>query len=173
MEGHTDVQYTLAWESKFMVDRPVDDERQFLARIAAGDRPALDVLYARYARPLTLVFGYDLLLASGATLLLSVSTGGTLGPLIAAWIGPMLLLSALTLVVSLLVGSTVAVLVALVLWGLHVTIGATGAPLLPGLEGAPLNAVWQTTTPALLLAALLFIVALVLVPRREPSLATD
>jgi len=53
MEGDTDMQQTRAWERERMGDRPIeDDARRLLARVAAGDRPALADLYARYARPL-------------------------------------------------------------------------------------------------------------------------
>ncbi|HEX7101030.1 MAG TPA: zf-HC2 domain-containing protein [Nitrolancea sp.] len=68
---------------------------------------------------LTLVFGYDLLLALIASLLLTAVHGFSLWPLIELWFAPMLFLSALTLAVSLLFSPLVAMVGALVLWGLR------------------------------------------------------
>lgn len=68
---------------------------------------------------LTLVFGYDLLLALIASLLLTAVHGFSLWPLIELWFAPMLFLSALTLAVSLLFSPLVAMVGALVLWGVR------------------------------------------------------
>jgi len=68
---------------------------------------------------LTLVFGYDLLLALVASLLLTAVHGFSLWTLIELWFAPMLFLSALTLVASLVFSPTVAMVGALILWGLR------------------------------------------------------
>ena len=72
------------------------------------------VLVARVA----LVFGYDLVLALGASLALvamGLDTSG-LGALIGAWLGPMALLSSLCLLLAVAVGTTTAITVGLALW---------------------------------------------------------
>jgi putative zinc finger protein len=68
---------------------------------------------------LTLVFGYDLLLALVASLLLTAVHGFSLWTLIELWFAPMLFLSALTLAVSLVFSPLVAMVGALILWGLR------------------------------------------------------
>jgi hypothetical protein len=68
---------------------------------------------------LTLVFGYDLLLALIASLLLSMVHGFTLWALIELWFAPMLFLSALALAASLVFSPLVAMVGALILWGLR------------------------------------------------------
>lgn len=143
--------------------------------------PALEIALSTPTSPrlvllarLTLVFGYDLLLAGGATAVLALLKGVTLWPLIALWLGPMLCLSALSLLLALMVGSTAAVLLALALWGFHVTIGlGAGNGLFPGDAFSALNLLWGTNLPALLLAALLVTAAFAYAPRREPSLALN
>ncbi|TDP94832.1 hypothetical protein [Labedaea rhizosphaerae] len=72
------------------------------------------VLVARVA----LVFGYDLVLALGASLALvalGLDTSG-LAALIGAWLGPMALLSSLCLLLAVAVGTTAAFTVGLALW---------------------------------------------------------
>ncbi len=143
--------------------------------------PALEIALSTPTSPrlvllarLTLVFGYDLALAGGATVLLALLKGVTLWPLIALWLGPMLCLSALSLLLALIVGATAAVLLALVVWGLHVTIGlGAGNGLLHGDAFSALNLLWGTNLPALLLATLFVTAAFVYAPRREPSLALN
>jgi len=68
---------------------------------------------------LTLVFGYDLLLALIASLLLTTVHGFNLWTLVKLWFAPMLFLSALTLAVSLVFNPLVAMVGSLILWGLR------------------------------------------------------
>ena len=68
---------------------------------------------------LTLVFGYDLLLALATSLVLTAIHGIGLWSLIELWFAPMLFLSALTLAASLLFNTLVGMVGALILWGLR------------------------------------------------------
>ena len=68
---------------------------------------------------LTLVFGYDLLLALIASLLLTTVHGFNLWTLVKLWFAPMLFLSALTLAVSLVFNPLVAMVGSFILWGLR------------------------------------------------------
>jgi hypothetical protein len=68
---------------------------------------------------LTLVFGYDLLLALIASCVLTTVHGFNLWTLVELWFAPMLFLSALTLAVSLVFSPLVAMVGALILWGLR------------------------------------------------------
>ncbi len=87
---------------------------------AATITPPRLVLLAR----VTLVFGYDLVLALLASVLIATPT---LPALISSWLGPMALLSALCLLLSVAAGTTVAVTACVGLWLAHL--------LGPGLAG--------------------------------------
>lgn len=108
------------------------------------------VLLAR----LTLVFGYDVLLAlAGSVLLTGFGAGDGLWWLIAQWLGPMALLSALSLAMSVWIGPSVAMSTALGLWGLRVASGTV-------LQGSLANFVrdrWSTEPTVLILAAALVV----------------
>lgn len=117
---------------------------------------------------LTLVFGYDLLLALIPTLLLATLRGDGVWGLIALWIGPMLVLSALSLVLSLMMGSTAAIALALTVWALHLL--QVAGDRLHWLAGVPLAGLWQTSVPVVLLAVALFAIAVLYLPSREPRL---
>ncbi|HEX3721367.1 MAG TPA: zf-HC2 domain-containing protein, partial [Nitrolancea sp.] len=71
---------------------------------------------------LTLVFGYDLLIALAASLVLMTIHGVGLWALIELWFAPMLFLSALTLAASLLFNPLVGMVGALILWGLRLVV---------------------------------------------------
>jgi hypothetical protein len=82
----------------------------------------------------------------------------------------MLLLSGLSLALSVGVGTVAATTVAGALWLLHLfvsSISALGAPV-PG-DQTPLATLWQTTPTTIFIACLLFLAAVVYVPRRAPS----
>jgi hypothetical protein len=123
------------------------------------------VLLAR----LTLVFGFDLLVALAATLLLVAPRGdAAVWPIVSLWLGQMLFLSGLSLVVSLVVGPAAAILGALTLWSTRIL-----AAMPP--EGAPvradgvrlLDAVWQAGPALAVGGAVLIAAAVVYLPRQE------
>lgn len=134
-----------------------DSGFEYLAATATSPRV---VLVAR----VTLVFGFDLLLALGASAVLA-------GPpellaLIGAWLGPMALLSSVCLLLSVAVNPTAAVAVGMTLWLTRV--------LAPGLAAdtgwlVPLaravEALWATTLATGALAVTLLCVAVALAGR--------
>lgn len=121
------------------------------------------VLLAR----LTLVFGYDLLLALGATLLLAVDKdAGGVWPLVSLWLGPMLFLSGLALVCSIVVGSTTGVAIASGLWAGRLVVAVGGVGRTDGAEG-PLAGFWRAEPALAGLGAVLLAIAVLAVPRRE------
>lgn len=106
------------------------------------------VLLAR----LTLVFGYDLLLAlAGSVLLTGFGAADGLWLLIAQWLGPMALLSALSLAISVWIGPSVAITTVLALWGLRVASGS----VLQGSLAEFVRDRWSTDPVVLGLAAAL------------------
>lgn len=120
------------------------------------------VLLAR----LTLVYGYDLVLALGATAVVAVALGGPglLWPLISFWIGPMLFLSALALLLSLYLGPTPAILATMALWSTKLLKDYIGWSTI-GTEFV--EALWRTNSVLLPLAALMIFLALLEAPQRE------
>lgn len=118
---------------------------------------------------LTLVFGYDLLLALIASLLLTMVHGFTLWALIELWFAPMLFLSALALAVSLVFNPLVAMVGALILWGLRLvqmsnTMRSGTAPSTDVAQAFGL----PTFNPYLLALGLaLLVFAIAYVPRQE------
>jgi hypothetical protein len=112
---------------------------------------------------------YNFVLAFGITVLASALHGGNIALLASFWVGPMLLLSGLSLALSVGVGTVAATTVAGALWLLHLfvsSISALPAPA-PG-DQTPLAVLWQTTPATIFIACLLFLVAMVYVPRRAP-----
>ncbi|GAA4728609.1 anti-sigma factor family protein [Phytohabitans rumicis] len=137
--------------------------------------PAFEVVAATPTSPrlillvrITLVFGYDLLLAlaaSGAVALVGADAGG-LWALVVAWLGPMALLSALCLVLVVWVGPDVAIGAALALWALRVLAGSAFADVTALVEVSRL--VWATNAGTAAVAAALALVAVILAGRGEP-----
>jgi hypothetical protein len=120
---------------------------------------------------LALVFGYDLVLALGASAVLAADTSDAAGvtvaagmhALIATWLGPMALLSALSLLVAVRFGPDVALGTAVGVWGLRLLAGSVFAS-----DGPPVRlilAVWSTNATVLALSAVLGIVAVAVAGR--------
>jgi hypothetical protein len=113
---------------------------------------------------------YNFALAFGVTVLAVALHGGNIVLLVSFWVGPMLLLSGLSIALSVGIGTVAATTVAGALWLLHLfvsSISALGAPV-PG-DQTPLATLWQTTPTTIFIACLLFLAAVVYVPRRAPS----
>jgi hypothetical protein len=154
-----------------------------IAAVCGPDRdPAWELTSSTVTSPrivlvarVTLVFGYDLVLALIAS---AVLAGAGVDPpgltsLAGAWFGPMALLSALCLLLSVAVGTTVAITVALALWLTRLLAPAL-APNTAWLEpvARAVKAIWVTTVPTCLLAAVLVGAAVVLAGRiggRRPA----
>jgi hypothetical protein len=116
---------------------------------------------------LLVALSYNFVLAFGVTVLAVALHGGDIALLLSFWVGPMLLLSGLSLAVSVGVGTVAATTMAGGLWLLHLfvsSVSALPAPV-PG-DQTPLAALWQTTPTTIFIACLLFLAALVYVPRR-------
>jgi len=138
--------------------------------------PGLEIALATMVSPrwvllcrLLPVVGYNLLLSLGVTLVAVALHGGDFALLISFWAGPMLLLSSLSLALSIGVGAVIGAGVASCLWLLHLiiaTLSSSAAPA-PSEPASPFG-FWQTTPTMLVLACLLFLVALAYVPRRVP-----
>jgi hypothetical protein len=136
--------------------------------------PSLELALATTTSPrtillarLTLVFGFDLVLAALASAAVSVFglAPGGLVALVELWLGPMLLLSAGTLLVSLYLGSAPALLAAIVIWTIRTSAEFGGAGEQPA--GHVVAQVWSTGPLTLGLAAGLFALALATGTGRE------
>lgn len=114
-----------------------------------------------------LVFGYNLGLATGLTLALTVLRGGDFSLLASLWLGPMALLGGLSLLLSVVISSIAGVFSAAALLCLHV-LTATST-VMSGGTGAPTVAerLWSTNPVLLLVAVVCFAAAVLYVPRRE------
>jgi hypothetical protein len=145
--------------------------------------PAMELTLATPTSPwkvllarLTLVFGYNLVLALAASLvLLAILPADLLGELILGWLGPMTFLSAIALVLSLWVGTGNAVTVAYMIWLVQFlpsrilqipAISNTFGTVLTRYQGF-----WQTPLLLLLLSALLVAAALWSANHREHHLS--
>jgi hypothetical protein len=136
--------------------------------------PSLELALATPTSPrtillarLTLVFGFDLVLAALASAAVSafgLAPGG-LVPLVELWLGPMLLLSAGTLLVSLSLGSSPALLAAIVIWTVRTSAEFGGAGEPPAAQ--VVAQLWSTGPLTLGLAAGLFALALATGTGRE------
>ncbi|WP_066376147.1 hypothetical protein [Herbidospora mongoliensis] len=112
----------------------------------------------------TLVFGYDLALASLAAGLIAVAgvpTGGVAG-LVLSWLGPMALLAALSLLLSVWWHPNGAIGVALAVWSIP-AMDAAGVAM-----RGTYSTVWSSGPWTIAVAAVLGLVAFVLADRREP-----
>ncbi len=117
---------------------------------------------------MTLVFGYDLLLALAASVTLSAIHGMSLWQLINLWFGPMLFLSALALTMSLLFSPVVAMTAALVPWGVRLFILSRDMSAAPVPRTAQQTLALPSLSPFLLVLGLaLLLFAIVYVPRQE------
>ncbi len=127
---------------------------------------------------LTLVFGYDLLLALAASFgLMPLLPPAGLGALILSWLGPMAFLSALALVLSLWIGTENAITLTYGAWLVRWLATATPTPLSPLVSLTSLagffrlyERFWETPLLLLALAGLLLALALWLAGRMERSL---
>jgi hypothetical protein len=132
--------------------------------VASTPAPPRLILLAR----LTLVVGYDVvlaLLASAALVLFGGETGGLLH-LVGAWLGPLALLAGLSLVLGVRFGPDIATAGALVLWALRLLDGselATGLRVVTG----PVTALWTTGPLTVAAAAVLVLAGLLLAGREE------
>lgn len=132
--------------------------------VAATPTSSRLILLAR----MTLVFGYDVVLALVASGVLAAlgGDGGALSTLVGAWLGPMALLSALSLLLVVWLGADVAAGAAVGLWGLRVL--SDSAILDPAGLLEAVRAAWSTNVLTVLAAAVLGTVAVILAGRREP-----
>jgi hypothetical protein len=138
--------------------------------------PGLEIALATMVSPrlvllcrLLPVLGYNLLLSLGVTLIAVALHGGDFALLISFWAGPMLLLSSLSLALSIGVGTVIGAGVASGLWLLHLMVATLSSSAAPAKSALVLpSGFWQTTPAMLVLACLLFLVALAYVPRRVP-----
>lgn len=116
---------------------------------------------------MTLVLGYNFLLAIIASAVFASIYSGGLWGMMQLWLGPLLFLSALCLAVSLFVGSTVALICTTVIEAFQ----AFPTKFAANLMGAPLSAqAFSPTSPALLIAALLLFTFAVYAVPRQPRL---
>jgi anti-sigma factor RsiW len=155
LSGHAEVVRALsplvAAASLAVIYGPEHDPAVELA-LATPTSPR-QILLAR----LTLVYGYNLLLALAASVgLLAMIPAEMLGQLILGWLGPMTFLSALALVLSLWIGTANAVAVAYGAWLVQMMASGMliGSPALASIQVMPLLAVYQRfwNSPLLLLA---------------------
>ena len=126
------------------------------------------ILLARIA----LVFGYDLILATAASLgLYPLMPGLPLGNLILSWLAPMAFLSSTALLLSLWVGANNALALAYLGWlGQYIAGGiARNTPLAPTVQGALLayEEIWRQPLALLGLAVLLGFLAIWSAGRQE------
>jgi hypothetical protein len=121
---------------------------------------------------LSVVSGYNLILALGASLvLLLIVPPGLLGTLILSWLGPMAFLSALALLLSMWIGTNRAVAVAYGLWLLqYIPFKAAGFGVVsPAWE--PIVAAYQQfwRSPVLLLLLALILIGMALYSASRPD----
>jgi len=112
---------------------------------------------------LTLVFGFDLLLALlGSIVLAATHANVSLWPLVMSWLAPMTFLSGLAFTLSIFTGDAVAgSLVGLMVWGTHVLMRtAAQSGWLPYLLSLPGLSALETRPLLLVLAPLLVVLAL-------------
>ncbi len=118
---------------------------------------------------MTIVLGYNFLLALLASAAFATVYGGSLWGFVQLWLGPLLFLSSLCLAISLFLGSAFALICAAVIEILQTFPRSVAAHLvslpLPSLDLGP-------TSPALLIAALLLLVFAVFFVPRQPRLAS-
>jgi hypothetical protein len=146
--------------------------------------PAVELVLATPTSPrqillarLTLVYGYNLLLAMTASLgLLAMVPIEMLGQLILGWLGPMTFLSALALLLSLWIGTANAVAIAYGAWLLQIMAGGMlfSPEALISAEAMPLLVAYRQfwNSPILLLALALVLAscAVWLAGKRESTL---
>jgi hypothetical protein len=122
------------------------------------------VLVAR----LFVVTGYDLAVGFLGTLFVTtLGDAGGLWSLMLAWLGPLLLLSAVSVLLSVLYRPWLGIGVALLLWSLRVV---TLSPARHFALAVPVDWIW-TTTPAVVVTAVLVLAAAVIAVGRQERLA--
>jgi hypothetical protein len=122
---------------------------------------------------LTLVLGYDLVLAVAASAVLAATAAGTaagLNALIGAWLGPMALLSSLSLLVAVRFGPDIALGTAVGVWALRILAGGVFAG-----DGWPARLVVQawSTNVAVLAVSVAFAIAAVIAAGRSGPFAGE
>lgn len=118
---------------------------------------------------LTLVFGYDLVLAMAASAVLTAAAAdgtASLHALIAAWLGPMALLSSVSLLVAVRFGADVALGAATGLWAVRVLAGGVFAR--DGWLARFIVDAWSTNAAVLVVSAVFGIAAVVMAGRIGP-----
>ncbi len=120
---------------------------------------------------LLLAVCYNVVLSLAVTLIAVGLHGGNLALLISFWMGPMLLLSGLSLALSIGVSAIVGSAVTSALWIFHFFVSSISTlPSPTAAEHTPLAVIWQTTPATLVVAALLFVLAVIYVPRQTPHI---
>ncbi|HEV8193673.1 MAG TPA: zf-HC2 domain-containing protein [Ktedonobacterales bacterium] len=120
------------------------------------------VLFTR----MVLLLGYQLALGLAATTLVAILQGASPWMLALEWLGPMAILSSGSLLLSLLVSPVIGAGASLAVWiaqfiQFHLSLISLTA------EDVATSPIWQTTPTILALAAVLFVAALIYVPRQE------
>ncbi len=138
--------------------------------------PSLELALATPTSPravlvsrLLLVLGYDLALALVASGIVVLAHGGDLLAAAPLWLGPMLLLMGIGLLVSLLLSAIAAVASALVLFFIQLVTQTDIAGRPSSGLWSSLASLWQTNPAVLLLALALLILAVLYVPRQQPT----
>lgn len=118
---------------------------------------------------MVLVLGYSFLLAVVSSAAFASVYGGGLWGMVQLWLGPLLFLSSLCLAISLFIGSTFALICAAAIELLQ----AFPTRLAPQLANLPLSALdLGSTSPALLIAALLLFAFAVFYVPKQPRFAS-
>ncbi len=122
---------------------------------------------------LLLAVSYNVVLSLAVTLAAVTLHGGNFGLLVTFWVGPMLLLSGLSLTLSIGAGAVVGASASSGLWLLHFFVSSISAVAATAAgDGTPLAIIWQTTPATILIAGLLFALAVVCVPHQAPRIAS-
>jgi hypothetical protein len=118
---------------------------------------------------ITLVFGYDVVLALAASAALALAgAAGTasLNTLVGAWLGPMALLSSLSLLVAVRFGPDVALGAAVGLWAVRVLAG--GILVRDDWPARFIVTAWSTNALVLAVSAAVAVAAVAIAGRGEP-----
>jgi hypothetical protein len=136
--------------------------------------PGLEVALATPTSPrlvllsrLALVFGYNICLALGVTLLLAVTRGFEFAGLASLWLGPMLLFGGLSLLLTVLLSTAAALTGVAAAWCLRFLAATAGALGAAGAGAPHAGSIWQTSPAVLAVAVALLVVAVLYVPRQR------
>jgi hypothetical protein len=119
---------------------------------------------------IALVFGYDLVLALTASVILAAAGAvgaASLLTLVTAWLGPMALLSSASLLIAVRFGPDIALGAAVTMWAVRVLIG--GVLVRDGWAARLVVDAWTTNAPVLTISAALTIAAFVVAGREPPD----